>query len=198
MEVRTRIGTTEVILTTGDITVEEVDAIVNAANQSLLGGGGVDGAIHVAAGTKLRELCQALRHHQRQSGQKEGCEIGHAVITGPCKDWNLKAQYVIHAVGPMGNHPDRSQLLKSAYADCLTLAEERKLKSIAFPSISTGIYNYPIKEAARVALSTVIDFLSYVPSSLTEIRFVLWTDEDFEVYKLALDTLAKTKAKSTL
>jgi len=194
MEMRTRIGTTDLILTTGDISVEEVDVIVNAANPSILGGGGVDGAIHIAAGSKLRELCQALRQHQRQSGQKEGCEIGHAVITGPCEDWNLKARYVIHAVGPKGNDPDRFQLLKSAYTDSLALAEERKLKSIAFPSISTGIYGYPIKEASRVALATVIDFLSYaVPSSLTEIRFVLWTDEDFEVYKLALNTLAKSK-----
>src|SRR3970282_1019633 len=129
----------------GDITEQETDAIVNAANSSLVGGGGVDGAIHRAGGPKILEECRKLG----------GCPTGEARIT---TGGNLKARYVIHVVGPVyrdGRHKE-PEYLASAYKYCLKLASEYKIKSIAFPSISTGAYGYPVEEAADIALSTVI------------------------------------------
>ncbi len=133
----------------GDITLQTTDAIVNAANPTLLGGGGVDGAIHRAAGPGLLEECRTLG----------GCPTGRAVITG---GYRLPARFVIHTVGPIwrGGREGEERALASCYSSCLTLAWERKLKSVAFPAISTGAYGYPPREACRVALKTTAEFLS--------------------------------------
>lgn len=164
----------------GDITNETTDAIVNAANSRLAGGGGVDGAIHRAGGPKIMEECRKIR----------GCPTGSAVIT---TGGNLKAKYVVHAVGPVyrdGSHGE-DKLLAGAYKKCLKIAKENGLNSIAFPSISTGAYGYPIEDAARVALKTVIDFLNK-NKGLKLARFVLFSERDLEVYKKTLEELTKT------
>ncbi|MGI6457245.1 MAG: O-acetyl-ADP-ribose deacetylase [bacterium] len=161
-------------LVQGDITRQNTDAIVNAANSSLLGGGGVDGAIHRAGGPQILEECRKLN----------GCETGNAKITGGGK---LAAKYVIHAVGPVyhGGASREAELLASCYRRSLEIAREKNLQSIAFPSISTGAYGYPVREAARVALSAVRDFLQQ-PSSLTLIRFVLFDQGTYQAYEQAL------------
>jgi O-acetyl-ADP-ribose deacetylase (regulator of RNase III) len=135
-------------LVQGDITLQEVDAIVNAANGSLLGGGGVDGAIHRAAGPGLLAECKKLG----------GCQTGEAKITG---GYNLKARYVIHGVGPVYHDGKKGEpdLLAGVYRKALELASEHKCRSVAFPAISTGVYGYPMAEAARIALSTIFHYL---------------------------------------
>lgn len=154
----------------GDITKLSVDAIVNAANSSLLGGGGVDGAIHRAAGRELLEECRALR----------GCKTGDAKITG---GYELPAKFVIHTVGPVwhGGSRGEPELLASCYRRSLELAVERGLTSIAFPAISTGVYGYPIRKAAEIALSTATTF-TQSPTSLQEIIFCCFSASDYEVY----------------
>jgi O-acetyl-ADP-ribose deacetylase len=185
------IGQALLVLKRGDITREEVDVIVNAANSSLLGGGGVDGAIHRAAGPALLKACQEVREEQKKAGRHLGCAVGEAVITSAGA---LKAKYVIHTVGPdmRGLMMNASDLLKNAYSNSLFLAEKHRAKSIAFPSISTGIYAYPIEEAARIALETVSAFLSKT-TTIKEVRFILFSEEDFRVYQRALDALGKNK-----
>lgn len=176
---QTTIYSTILSLIKGDITLEETDAIVNAANSRLAGGGGVDGAIHRAGGPKIMEECRKIG----------GCPTGSAVIT---TGGNLKAKYVIHTVGPIyrdGKH-DEARLLASAYKNSLELAIKNNIKSIAFPSISTGAYGYPIDEAAEIALKTVIDFIK-VNKELSFVSFVLFSDRDFEVYKKMLEKLTK-------
>lgn len=154
----------------GDITELEVDAIVNAANESLLGGGGVDGAIHRAAGPLLLEECKKIG----------GCPTGEARIT---KGYNLKAKYVIHTVGPIWrsgiNH--ETVLLRKAYTNCLTIANEELIKSLAFPNISTGVYGFPKKIGAQIAISVVKSFLVKNKYPKT-VFFVCFDDENYELY----------------
>ena len=155
----------------GDITTQAVDAIVNAANTTLLGGGGVDGAIHRAAGPELLEECRTIG----------GCPTGEARIT---KAYRLAAKHVIHTVGPVwsGGRRGEAALLRRCYVNALQLAAERGLRSIAFPSISTGAYGYPIARAAEIAVATVWDELGK-PTSLELVRFVCFSAPDLAVYQ---------------
>ncbi len=157
----------------GDITREETQAIVNAANSRLAGGGGVDGAIHRAGG---REIMEELKK------KYNGCPTGSAVITGGAK---LKAKYVIHAVGPVysGSKKD-ADLLASAYRRSLELCSEHRIKSVAFPSISTGAYGYPLEEAAPIAVKTVADYLK-THKEIECVRFILFDDRTFQAYRNA-------------
>jgi O-acetyl-ADP-ribose deacetylase (regulator of RNase III) len=168
------VGAATIELKRGDITRVKTDAIVNAANTSLLGGGGVDGAIHRAGGPAILEECRRIG----------GCKTGDAVIT---TGGNLPARCVIHTVGPVwsGGNRGEPELLADAYRNSLRLAEEHKLTSIAFPSISTGAYRYPIAEAARIALETTVTHLRG-GSSLRRVLFVLFSDSDMEVFRRTL------------
>lgn len=173
------IGDTRLSLVKGDITLENTDAIVNAANSRLAGGGGVDAAIHRAGGAVIMDECRRIG----------GCPTGSAVMT---TGGRLKAKYVIHAVGPIykdGRH-DEPMLLESAYRTSLRLAYEKGLKSVSFPSISTGAYGYPVEDASRVALSAVIDFLTK-NKGLRMVRFVLFSDKDYGVYSRTLSSLTE-------
>ena len=165
-------------LVQGDITQQGTDAIVNAANPTLLGGGGVDGAIHRGAGPQLLEECRTLG----------GCETGDAKIT---KGYNLKAKHVIHTVGPVYRRDGKQapQLLASAYRRSLEVASENGLKSVAFPSISTGAYGYPLNEAAPIALATVRDFLKNHPE-IELVRFVLFDSKTLTAYEEALKKIS--------
>ncbi len=161
-----------------DITKTEVDAIVNAANSSLLGGGGVDGAIHRAGGKEILEECIKIRNRQG------GCETGQAVITTAGK---LSAKFVIHTVGPVwhGGMKNEPQLLADCYTNSLKLAVEYDVKTIAFPNISTGIYGYPKQSAAEIAVKTVLEFLN-VNESIDEVIFVCFDEENFQIYEQLL------------
>ena len=158
----------------GDITKLEVDAIVNAANRSLLGGGGVDGAIHRAAGRSLLEECKTLN----------GCETGQSKIT---KGYNLSAKYVIHTVGPVwsGGNKQERELLKSCYYTALELAREYNIKTIAFPSISCGVYRFPIEEACQIAISTVKEYLNNY-DGFEKVIFINPSEDIVEIYKKIL------------
>ena len=162
----------------GDITTLEVDAIVNAANSELGGGGGVDGAIHRAAGPKLVEECKTIRERQG------GCPTGEAVITTGA---NLKAKFIIHAVGPTwnGGKEDEPQLLASAYRNSLILAASNSVESIAFPNISTGIYRFPKKMAAEIAIREVNDFLNN-DTTIQKVIFCCFDEENFKLYNQLL------------
>ena len=171
---------TVLCLVKGDITKEDTEAIVNAANSRLAGGGGVDGAIHRAGGPKIMEECRKIG----------ACPTGNAVIT---TGGSLLAKYVIHTVGPIyqDGKSNEAELLASAYKKSLELAVEQGIRSIAFPSISTGVYGYPIREAAHIALKTIIDFLRE-NDALTCVRFVLFSDSDFETYSHTLTHMGYT------
>ena len=163
-------------LVQGDITQQDTDAIVNAANSSLLGGGGVDGAIHAAAGPELLAECRTLG----------GCQTGDAKIT---RGYRLKARYVIHTVGPIfRNSPRDAELLAGCYQRSLELAGVHHLRSVAFPSISTGAYGYPAGQAAPVALGAVIKGLN-LHTGIELVRFVLFDHWTFQVYQQALERL---------
>ena len=171
-----KVGKATVRLVQGDITEMETDAIVNAANSSLMGGGGVDGAIHRRGGPKILEECKKIRATE----WPQGLPTGKAVITGAGK---LKARHVIHTVGPVwrgGNHSE-PELLAQAYQNSLKLAVSQGLKSVAFPSISTGAYGYPVESASRVALEAVKEFLEK-EDKLSEVVFVLFSESAFAVY----------------
>jgi O-acetyl-ADP-ribose deacetylase (regulator of RNase III) len=167
-------GSTRLVLSRGDITQQDVDAIVNAANSGLLGGGGVDGAIHRAGGPKILEECRAIR------AERGECPAGQAVITG---GGDLKARYVIHAVGPVWRGGERGEdgLLQSAYLNALRRAVSLKIRSVAFPCISTGAYGFPIERAARLAFEAVSGFVRQNPG-LEEIRFVVFSQRDLDAY----------------
>jgi len=175
MEVK--IGTSTLELVEGDITQQDTDAIVNAANAALRPGGGVDGAIHRAGGPAIEAECRCLG----------GCPTGEARIT---TGGNLKARYVIHTVGPVyrdGRHGE-PELLASCYRESLKLGAAQGIKSLAFPSISTGIYGYPIEDAARIALKTVTVYLAHYPE-IERVRLVLFGRAAYEVYEKALQDL---------
>ncbi|XP_011299888.1 O-acetyl-ADP-ribose deacetylase MACROD2 isoform X2 [Fopius arisanus] len=156
----------------GDITSLEIDAIVNAANSSLMGGGGVDGAIHRAAGPNLKKECATLN----------GCSVGEAKITGGYK---LPAKHIIHTVGPRGEKPEK---LRECYRNCLQLATDNGLKTIAFPCISTGVYGYPQKPAAEIAINTVKTFLEENREKVDRVIFCLFLQTDKDIYEELLQT----------
>ena len=173
------INQTRLCLLQGDITRQATDAIVNAANPSLMGGGGVDGAIHRAGGPAILAECKQIVARQGR------LPTGRAVIT---TGGNLKARYVIHTVGPIwhGGGKGEAELLASAYRESLKVATEHKLASVAFPSISTGVYGYPVTQAARIAIHTVITFLRQGTTSIKEVVFVLFDAKNLDAYSVAL------------
>jgi O-acetyl-ADP-ribose deacetylase len=176
-----RIGSTRFTLVQGDITEQEVDAIVNAANSSLMGGGGVDGAIHRAGGPEILEACKRIR----ETSHLDGLPAGEAVTTTAGK---LPANHVIHTVGPRwkGGGRGERETLASAYRTSLDVARDEGLRSVAFPAISTGAYGYPKEEAAEVAIETVRGWLEDHPDALDEVRFVLFDGGDVELYRTRL------------
>ena len=169
------------VVAEGDITKLDVDAIVNAANTSLLGGGGVDGAIHRAAGPELLEECRGLG----------GCETGNAKIT---KGYGLQAKWVIHAVGPVwnGGSLGEDELLASCYRRAIDLALENDVRSIAYPAISTGVYRFPVDRAAGIAVGTVADALAKAPS-IAQVLFACFGEESVEAHREALSALALSR-----
>ncbi len=173
---------TKLLMVQGDITLQQTDAVVNASNPDLAPGGGVAGAIHLAGGTEVTEACAAIR-------QREGpLPTGEAVIT---PGGNLPAPWVIHTVGPVwhGGQGGEPELLARCYRSCLRLGREQGIRSIAFPSLSTGAYGYPVALAAPTALAAVAGFVRENSGSLEEVRFVLFTERDLLVYGRALSAL---------
>lgn len=178
------INNTTLRLIQGDITEVEVDAIVNAANSTLMGGGGVDGAIHRRGGPAILAACKTIRRND----YPDGLPTGEAVITTAGA---LPARHVIHTVGPVwrGGTTNEPALLAKAYRNSLEQARQKQLRTVAFPSISTGIYGFPIEKAAPIALQTVSDFVRQHPDAFDEVRFVLFSQSDFETYQQAMDAL---------
>lgn len=172
-----RLGRTQIVIVRGDITEQAVEAVVNAANSTLMGGGGVDGAIHRRGGPKILEECKQIR----STLYPQGLPTGKAVIT---TGGNLKASHVIHTVGPIwhGGERDEPELLKDCYINSMMIAVENQVKSIAFPSISTGAYGYPVEKASREALSAVKEFLE-VNDAFYEVVFVLFNEYDYDLYR---------------
>jgi len=171
-----QVGNAKIVLVKGDITDQEADAIVNAANSTLLGGGGVDGAIHAKGGPKILEECK----HLRDKEWPDGLPTGNAVITS---GGNLKAKHVIHTVGPIwrGGVQEEPKLLRRAYWNSLKLAAASGLKTVAFPSISTGAYGYPTDAASVVAVTAVKDYLEK-EDKLEKVTLVLFSQRDFDIY----------------
>uniref|UniRef100_A0A7C4JRP4 Macro domain-containing protein n=1 Tax=Thermodesulfobacterium geofontis TaxID=1295609 RepID=A0A7C4JRP4_9BACT len=175
---KVKIGECVLELVQGDITEQDTEAIVNAANERLIPGGGVDGAIHRKGGPSILEELRSKYTH---------CPTGQAVITGA---GNLKAKYVIHAVGPIykDGKSGEPELLASAYKNSLLKALEYNIDSVSFPALSTGAYGYPLKDAARIALKTVIEFLKENKKPKL-VRFVLWGEESYKIFEEVLNTL---------
>ena len=172
----------EIRMKQGDITrVSDIDAIVNAANKSLLGGGGVDGAIHRAAGPKLLEECRTLH----------GCDTGDAKLTGA---YDLPCKYVIHTVGPVwgGGNRREAELLANCYKNSLRVALENGIRSVAFPSISTGAYRFPLEKAAQIAVSTVRVFAEEHPDKLNLVEWILFDKRTFDAYEMALKDIGES------
>lgn len=188
MKVEFHVGNTIISILEGDLTDMDTDAVVNAANSSLMGGGGVDGAIHRKGGRRILEECKPLRARD----WPEGLPTGKAVVT---TGGNLKARFVIHTVGPIwqGGTKKEPELLAEAYHNSLKLAVSKRLKTIAFQSISTGAYGYPIEKAGRVALTTVKNFLGK-QSALDKVLFALFTKNDFEIYRKAAEEVLSTSS----
>ena len=172
--IQARVAGTDLIMEIGDITEQNTEAIVNAANSSLLGGRGVDGAIHQAGGPQILKECKEIRQKQGQ------CPPGEAVLTS---GGNLKADYVIHTVGAVwnGGKDNESEVLENAYHNSLRLASNKKIKSISFPSISTGAFGYPVEKAAEVALSTIKNFAKDYDLP-KKIKMILFSEQDFNTY----------------
>jgi O-acetyl-ADP-ribose deacetylase (regulator of RNase III) len=183
-ELATR-GGTILRLVRGNIVQQKMDAIVNAANSSLLGGGGVDGAIHRAGGPAILEECRQIR------AARGGCSPGEAVITGA---GNLSAKFVIHTVGPVwqGGEAGEAEILSSCYVNSLNLAEQAGARTIAFPAISTGVYRYPHDKAAEVAVTTVTNYCNDHRSQFTEIAFVLFDETALLIYQSVLSRVGKS------
>lgn len=170
---------TKLIVIKNDITKLEVDAIVNAASKGLSGGGGVDGAIHRAAGPRLLQECKSLG----------GCKAGEAKIT---KGYNLPAKHIIHTVGPVygSEQGEEESKLSSCYESSLMIAKEKGIKTIAFPCISTGVFGFPKGKAAKIAISAVKSFINKYPEALDEITFVTFSESDFDIYKQRLSSMS--------
>lgn len=184
------IGTTRLALLQGDITDQAVDAVVNAANSSLLGGGGVDGAIHRRGGPAILEECREIR----RTRYPDGLPAGDAVVT---TGGELPARRVIHTVGPIwrGGTEGEPEVLARAYRSSLERAREEGLRTVAFPSISTGAYGYPTDQAAEVALRTVTEYLEAAGDAFDEVRFVLFSAADLETYGAALARLRESSRR---
>lgn len=183
------IGTARITLVLGDITEQETDAIVNAANPTLMGGGGVDGAIHRRGGVEILEECKVIRN----TLYPDGLPTGKAIST---TGGRLKAKKVIHTVGPIwsGGNNRESEHLADAYKNSLALAQKIGLKTIAFPSISTGAYGYPVEKASRVAIRAVVEFLGK-NTGIKEVRFVLHSQHDLLTYEEALREIYKKRRR---
>jgi O-acetyl-ADP-ribose deacetylase (regulator of RNase III) len=178
MPVKQKIGKSILELTVGDITLQDTGAVVNAANNRLSPGGGVSGAIHRAAGPKLWDECRTLGY----------CNTGEARLTG---GYDLKAKYVIHTVGPVySGSKDDAEKLESCYRNSLLLASQNNISSISFPSISTGIFGYPVEKASMVALKTIINFLKEHPE-VSLVRMVLFTRGDYDIFLSSLEKILK-------
>ncbi|MBA7567737.1 O-acetyl-ADP-ribose deacetylase [subsurface metagenome] len=178
MSAKYKTGNSILKLSNGDITIQGTEAIVNAANKQLSPGGGVSGAIHRAAGPELWDECRPLG----------GCRTGEAKLS---RGYNLGAKYVIHTVGPVYSDSESDpEYLKDCYKNCLLLASKNKIKSISFPSISTGVFGYPVKDASMIALKTIIDFLKE-HAEIELVRMVLFTEGDYVIYKASLDKILK-------
>jgi len=178
MTIKHEIGNSILGLIAGDITRQDTEAVVNAANKMLSPGGGVSGAIHRVAGPKLWEECKTLG----------GCNTGEAKLT---RGYNLKAKYVIHTVGPVySSSINDAEDLKNCYRNSLLLASRKNIKSISFPSISTGIFGYPVKDASMIAIKTIIDFLKE-HAEIELVRMVLFSKGDYNIYKSSLENILK-------
>ncbi|MFR2144184.1 MAG: O-acetyl-ADP-ribose deacetylase [Faecalimonas sp.] len=184
---QSKLSATELRMIKGDITKQsDVEAIVNAANTSLLGGGGVDGAIHRAAGRQLLEECRKLN----------GCKTGEAKLTGAYK---LPCKYIIHTVGPIwrGGNQDEEKFLAECYSNSLQIAVDQGIRSVAFPSISTGVYSFPKEKAAMIAVRTVNDFIEENSGSLDLVEWILFDEETLNIYKDALNQFKANKIVGT-
>ena len=178
------INHTLLVLATGDLAEQDTQAVVNAANSSLSGGGGVDGALHRAGGLQILAECAAIIR------KRGSLRPGEAVLTG---GGNLAARYVIHTVGPVwqGGDCHEDETLRNAYHNSLALAREKNISSLSFPSISTGAYRFPLERAARIALSEIFGYIDSC-QCFTEVRVILWKEYDFHVYHSCLEELLKT------